>query len=200
MSQYRTRSTGQHFSFTCSLFPTTGVSTPSGTLESRSVWLLIICPVSNVVVSNTTIPRNNSKLLHHTIQLLILVISPRNNIHVSYRGVKVKVVSWHVKQALRQGKCSSVHTQPQCYMWVGGQRHSLAALPPAPDAVLRRNRPSTHCTGSWTASGPIRTDQEILVFTGFGTPDRPPCHSQQYINTHHAMLSFSNLIPVIFIF
>jgi hypothetical protein len=132
----------------CSLFPTTGVGTPSGTLKSRSVWLLMICPVRTVVVSNTTTPRNNSKQLRPTIQLLILVISPKNNIHVSNRGVSVKVVSWHVKQVLRQGKCSSTYTQSQCYMGVGGKHHSLAALPPR---KLRGNRPSTHCTGSWTA-------------------------------------------------
>jgi len=140
ISWHQTVPTEKHFSFTLFAVPNNRCEHAKWYPRIKPVWLLIICPVSTVVVSNTTIPRNNSKQLRPTIQLLILVISHRKNIHVSNRGVKVKVISWHVKQALRQGKCNSIHTQPQWYMGLGGQCHSLAALPPG----LGRHTPRKH--------------------------------------------------------
>jgi hypothetical protein len=50
-------------------------------------------------------------------------------------------------------------------MWVGGQRHAPAALPPG-------KRAGTHCTGRWLGLGLIYTGAENLVPNGIRSSDR----------------------------
>jgi len=54
---------------------------------------------------------------------------------------------------------------------VRGQRHALAAPYP-------RERPGTHCTGGWGASGPVWTDAENLAPPRFDPRSVQPAGSR----------------------
>ena len=53
-----------------------------------------------------------------------------------------------------------------------GQRHALAAPYP-------RERPGTHCTGSWWAPGPVWTGAENLAPPGFDPRTAQPVGSRK---------------------
>ena len=51
-------------------------------------------------------------------------------------------------------------------MWVGGQRHDPAALPPG-------KLPGTHCVGGWVGPRAVWTGEENVAPTGSRFPDVP---------------------------
>jgi len=75
-------------------------------------------------------------------------------------------------------------------MWVGGQRHASAALPPG--------KPGTHYTGGWWSSVTVWAGAEYLSPTGIRPPDRPVRGESLYRLSYRGPLYISTLITFVF--